>query len=142
MSRRRSIGAPLGALCVGACACALAKTRVRAAWSTDAAASWRSPIELDVAAPLGRVAAAFVDEAQAAVSWIGAPSGEDKRAPLLVALIDAQGRQRRRGAIARIAASRDSGMPQIAAEPGRLVAAWTDAQPSFGIRSVTVVAGA
>jgi hypothetical protein len=140
MRRRRSIGAPLGALCVGACACALAKTRLRAAWSTDAAASWRSPIELDVAAPLGRVAAAFVDEAQAA-SWIGVPSGEDKRAPLLVALIDAQGRQRRRGVIARIAASRDSGMPQIAAEPGRLIAAWTDAQPSFGIRSVTVVAG-
>jgi hypothetical protein len=89
MSRRRSIGAPLGGL-VRACACALAKPRVRSAWSTDAAASWRWPIECDVAAPLGRVAAAFVDEAQAA-SWIGAPSGEDKRAPLLVALIDAQG---------------------------------------------------
>lgn len=110
------------------------RPRVRAALSADAGATWGEPIDVDSAAPLGRVGAAWLDGERAAVSWIGAPAREDGRAPLMVVLLDARGRERARGSIARVAASRDSGLPQLAADRDRLVAAWTEPGPRYGIR--------
>lgn len=113
------------------------KPRVRASLSADGGVTWTEAIDLDARAPLGRVAAAWIDEDRVAVCWLGAP--RQQRAPLLVALLDSQGRDLARGTIAHVAASRDSGLPQIAACGGRLLAAWTEAGPQFGIR-VTEVA--
>ncbi|MFN3565652.1 MAG: hypothetical protein ACK4V1_06670 [Burkholderiaceae bacterium] len=118
------------------------RPRVRAALSVDGGATWREPIELDTAAPLGRVGAAWVDAQRAAVSWIGAPAMGDGRAPLMLALLDARGREHARGWITRVAANRDSGLPQLVADRDRLVAAWTEPAPQYGIRLAEVDARA
>ncbi|MCS7102210.1 MAG: hypothetical protein NZL99_10985, partial [Burkholderiaceae bacterium] len=47
---------------------------------------------------------------------------------------------RERFEIARVAANRDSGLPQLAAIDGRLLAAWTEGGPGFGIRVTEVLA--
>ncbi|MCS6945191.1 MAG: DUF2946 family protein [Sutterellaceae bacterium] len=59
--------------------------------------------------------------------------------PVAPAFFDG-GRARERFEIARVAANRDSGMPQLAAIDGRLLAAWTEAGPGFGIRVTEVLA--
>lgn len=113
------------------------RPRVRAAISADGGAAWGEAVDLDARLPLGRVGAAWLDEDRVAVSWLGAP--QQQRAPLFVALLDGQGRELARGTIAQVPASRDSGIPQITAYRGRLLAAWTESGPQFGVR-VTEVA--
>jgi hypothetical protein len=108
------------------------RPRVRAAFSSDAGVRWSRPQEIDAQAPIGRVAAAWIDDQRAAFSWIGAPAAG--RAPLMIAVFDGRGRERVRYTVAQVAASRDSGIPQLASVRGRLIVAFTEPGPDFGIR--------
>lgn len=108
------------------------RPRVRASLSADRGANWGGAIDLDADAPIGRLGAAWLDDERVAVCWIGA--ARQRRAPLYLALLDVRGRELARSAIAQVAASRDSGVPQLASLRGRLLAAWTEPGPEFGIR--------
>ncbi|GAB4483129.1 MAG: hypothetical protein OHK0044_32290 [Burkholderiaceae bacterium] len=113
--------------------------RVRAAVSRDGAATFAPIVELDRNAPVGRLAAAWIDEERAAVAWIGKP-GEDGRAPLWVATLNRAGALRGRAIATRVAATRDSGIPQLAVAGGELLIAVTDPAPAFGVRVLAVSA--
>ncbi|MGB7987830.1 MAG: hypothetical protein WCF44_00445, partial [Candidatus Methylophosphatis roskildensis] len=113
------------------------RPRVRAAISSDAGASFRSAIEIDEVSPVGRVGIAWADPDTAVVSWIGRPDAGFK-ADLRIRRITRNGQPGRVEQVANISAGRDSGVPQLVADAGCLVLAWTDSAPAHGIRTALV----
>lgn len=111
--------------------------RVLAAISNDSGSTFGRTIELDARDPVGRVAAEWIDERFAAVAWIGAPDPQGA-APLLWCRINRDGGSDTPRRIATVSAERQSGFPQIALSGGRLLVAWTDAQPAAGLRTAAL----
>jgi len=107
--------------------------RVLAALSSNAGASFERPVELDGRDPVGRVSAVWTDSDHAAVGWISAPDDQGF-ASLCLARVRRDGRAQTPRIVARVSADRDSGFPQLAAHDQRLVVAWTERGPGFGIR--------
>lgn len=96
--------------------------RVRLAFSDDGGASFAPPIEVDTAAPLGRVDL-VLDDGEAIVSWL-ASVGE--RASLRVQRFDPDGARGEAIDVALTSSSRHAGFPRIVAVGGQLYSAWVD----------------
>lgn len=112
------------------------RPRVRAALSADGGAAFGAALDLDAAAPIGRLSAHWLHDELAAVSWIAAPSAPGERAPLRVALLDRTGRRCGGGEAAQVVPGRDSGIPQIGSAGERLIVAFTEAAPNYGLRAI------
>jgi hypothetical protein len=111
--------------------------RVRAAVSSNSGSTFSSALDLDRDAPVGRLAAAWLDDDRAAVAWVGRPGG-DGQAPLWLATLNRRGALRGRAIATRVSAGRDSGIPQLAVAGRELVIAVTDPAPGFGMRVLAV----
>ena len=99
------------------------RPRVRFALSDDAGATWGPALTLDDAAPIGRVGVAMLGSGGAAVSWLASDGDE---AVLVVQRVLASGETGPRVEVARLGASRASGIPRIVPHGPGARLAWTD----------------
>ncbi|CAG0955346.1 hypothetical protein MTYP_00426 [Methylophilaceae bacterium] len=110
------------------------RPRVRAALSADGGQSFAPAFDLDDRRPLGRIAALWLDDSHALVSWMAAPRDE-KTSALVVRSIDRDGGTGSSIRLEALSAGRDSGVPQMLRDGARVYFAWTDKAPQFGIRA-------
>ncbi|MEL7449155.1 MAG: sialidase family protein [Pseudomonadota bacterium] len=97
--------------------------RVRAALSSDGGATFGDAIEIDSAAPIGRVDVELLDSGAAAVSWMAA--GADGQGMLSLRVFGSDGSAGPVRVITPIAAARSSGFPQMIRQGDALLFAWT-----------------
>jgi hypothetical protein len=108
------------------------RPRVRAALSEDAGGAFGPAFDLDTEAPLGRIAALWLDDDQALVGWLAA-SADGEQAPLVFRRVAAGGAVAAPRPLASVAASRDSGVPQMLGDGEDVYLAWTRPGPAFGL---------
>jgi hypothetical protein len=105
--------------------------RVKIAFSSDAGASFDTPVSVDDGRPLGRVDTVLLDDGSAIVSWVeSAPAGSSLR-------LRRVGRGGERGpavVVVRAGERLQNGFPQMVRAGGELVLAWTAA----GVRTAAV----
>jgi hypothetical protein len=111
--------------------------RVRAAFSSDAGATWSPPIEVDDGSPLGRVDVLLLDDGTALVVWLEAGEGETE-ALIRARRIHPSGARSGSADMALTAAARSSGFPRMARGDGGIVLAWTDPGEGGGVRVMRV----
>ena len=109
--------------------------RVRVAFSSDAGASFGKPIQVDDAAPVGRVNVLMLADGSALVSWLerAGKSGEVR-----IRRVAPDGS---RGASLKIAdstAARVAGFPRMAQARDGIVIAWTEPGPSTRVRTAII----
>jgi hypothetical protein len=110
-----------------------------AAFSTDAGASFGTPIALDDFSALGRVDVALLDDGSAMATWIEFQEG---RAQFKMRRVDASGTKSPAMTVSNLAASRASGYPRLARSGNELVFAWTESsQPTRVMTAVAGIAG-
>jgi hypothetical protein len=110
-----------------------------AAFSTDAGASFGTPIALDDFSALGRVDVALLDDGSAMATWIEFQEG---RAQFKMRRVDASGTKSPAMTVSNLAASRASGYPRLARSGNELVFAWTESsQPTRVMTTVAGIAG-
>lgn len=97
------------------------RPRVLAAVSSNRGRSFGAPIEVDAAAPQGRVGLASLPDGAAVLSWLGA---EGEAGVIRLALLDAQGTLGQPREIARTAVSRGTGVPRIVVHEGEVWVTW------------------
>ena len=110
-----------------------------AAFSSDAGASFGSPIALDDFSALGRVDIALLDDGSAIAVWIEFQEG---RAHFKLRRVEPSGAKSPTVTVSNLAASRASGYPRLARAGNELVFAWTESsQPSRVMTAVATVPG-
>jgi len=105
--------------------------RVRFARSSDGAASFSTPIDIDAEQANGRMDVALLDNGNAVVSWLR--TGTDNQGELAIRVVSKTGKLGAVQMIAPTSADRPAGFPQMISTGTQLVFAWTDAsgdQPS------------
>ncbi|MBW3535271.1 MAG: hypothetical protein KY453_08670 [Gemmatimonadetes bacterium] len=103
--------------------------QVKAAFSTDAGATFGPPVRLDAGAPGGRVDIALLDDGTAVVTWLERVSTEGGGATgeIRARLVAPDGSAGEPRVLARSSDARASGFPRLALAPGgEMVVAWTD----------------
>lgn len=118
------------------------KPRVRAAFSADGGLTFGKPIEIDDAAPLGRIGLIWQDDKTAIVSWMTAADSASKHSNLALRSISTDGKVSEIKRLARVSGARDTGVPQIAATGSGVLLAWTGAAPEYGIKTQLLPWGA
>jgi hypothetical protein len=103
-----------------------------AAFSSDAGASFGTPIRLDDVSALGRVDVQLLDNGSAVATWIEFAEG---RAQFKARRLDASGRKGAAVAVAGLNAGRSSGYPRVARFGSELVFAWTETGDTPGVRT-------
>jgi len=99
--------------------------RVNVAFSSDAAASFDEPVQIDEGSPAGRVDLVLLGDGSALVSWLERTGGE--RAEVLARRVERNGRVGARLSVSVSSSERASGFPRMAeASDGSVVVAWTD----------------
>lgn len=96
---------------------------VKIAFSSDAGASFGSPIRVDDGKPLGRVDAAFLDDKTVVVSWL---ENSEPEATIRLAHFSKTGKIGDSEVLLETDASRSSGFPILERVGERLVLAWTE----------------
>ena len=99
--------------------------RVRVAFSTDAAATFGPPVQVDEGNPLGRAATVLLPDGAALVGWV---EQREQGAEFRVRRVSPDGRSDASIKIASLAAGRASGYPRIARAGNRLIFAWVGAE--------------
>lgn len=96
--------------------------RVRVSFSSDAAARFGAPVEVDDGKPMGRVDVALLADGSAVVSWLErlAEGGE-----IRARRVYSDGRRGQAITIAKTSVERASGFPHMAHTGNRIVFAWT-----------------
>jgi hypothetical protein len=103
------------------------RPRILVAFSEDSAANFAPPIEVADGPVMGRVDVVLLDDAAAAVSWLGNVRTDDGvRAEVRVRRIRADGSVGAVRTIARTGAGRPAGFPQMLRVGQLLLFAWTD----------------
>lgn len=97
--------------------------RVKLAFSSDAGASWGSPVRIDNGAPGGRVDAAMLDDGSALVTWIERVGGDT--AAVRVRRVTPDGKPGAPVTVATSSAARASGFPRMAVTGGQAMFAYT-----------------
>lgn len=103
-----------------------------AAFSSDAGASFGTPIRLDDASALGRVDVQLLRDGSAIATWIEFAEG---RGQFKMRRVEATGRKGAASTIAGINSGRASGYPRMARFGDELVFAWTETGDSPGVRT-------
>ena len=105
-----------------------------AAFSSDAGATFGSPIRLDDASALGRVDVQLLADGSAIATWIEFADG---RAQFKMRRVETSGRKGAASTVAGIASGRTSGYPRMARFGDELVFAWTETGDAAGVRTAT-----
>jgi hypothetical protein len=100
------------------------KARVRAAVSRDGGDRFSSPVEIDGAAPLGRVDVVALPKGESLLSWLG--HGADGAGEIRAAFLDASGALKPAFKVASTSIARASGFPRLELSGDEVVFAWTD----------------
>jgi hypothetical protein len=109
--------------------------RVRVAFSSDAAARFGTPVEVDDGRPVGRVDVAMLADGSALVGWLErAAEGGEVRARRA----RADGRRGHAVTIAKTSVERASGFPHLVCAGDRVVFAWTEAGKPSAVRTAVV----
>lgn len=112
------------------------EARVNVAFSEDAAASFGSPLRVDLGQPIGRADVVMLDDGSAIVTWLERTAGGTVILGRRVAANGAAGDPR---PLADSDAARASGFPRIARlGPDRLMLAWTDPARGGQVRAAVV----
>ena len=106
--------------------------RVRVAFSSDAAARFGTPLEVDDGKPMGRVDVALLADGSALVSWLErtAEGGE-----IRARRVWADGKRGQTVTIATTSVDRASGFPHLVRTGDRIVFAWTEASKPSMVRT-------
>jgi hypothetical protein len=105
-----------------------------AAFSSDAGASFGSPIRLDDASSLGRVDLQLLRDGSAIATWIEFADG---RGQFKMRRVEASGRKTVASTVAGMNAGRASGYPRMARFGDELVFAWTETGDTPGVRTAS-----
>ncbi|CAN1490755.1 hypothetical protein MCEKH45_00192 [Methylophilaceae bacterium] len=111
------------------------RPRVRVAFSRDGGINFGTPIEIDDTAPLGRIGLVWKDDSTAVISWMTATDAVTKKSSLAIRTIHVDGSLGWINRVLEISAGRDTGVPQMVTSGAGLALAWTDAAPSYGVRT-------
>ena len=105
--------------------------RVNVVFSSDAGATFASPIQVDEGSPVGRVDVLMLTDGSALVSWLErtAKGGEVK-----VRRVKSDGLRDQAITVAESSAARSSGFPQMARVGDEIIFAWTDAGTPSRVR--------
>ena len=110
------------------------EAQVNVAFSTDAAASFGSPVRLDGGRPLGRADVILLDDGSALVTWLE-EEGEGTAASIMSRRVTPEGVMGEPLRLAGTESARASGFPRIARlGEGNLVLAWTDPRGEGRVR--------
>ena len=96
--------------------------KVKAAFSTDAGATWSAPVEVDGASPAGRVDLVLLDSSTALVTWLATGEGS---ATVRTRLVRREGAAGEPLVVGETGSSRSSGFPRTALAGDRVYYAWT-----------------
>jgi hypothetical protein len=98
--------------------------RVRVAWSSDAGATFATPVSIDGGAPIGWTGVVLLPDGDAAVSWLESrPGGAGQ---VRVRRVSRTGQLGAPVVVAETRGGRSTGIPQIARAGDRLILAWRD----------------
>jgi hypothetical protein len=111
------------------------KPRVTVAFSTDAGATFGSPIRVDDGRPLGRVDVVLLDGGAALVSWLEQVGAS---ASLLARRIGADGTRGETVTVAESSQARSSGFPRMVRSGGEVTIAWRDASEPPKVRTAVL----
>jgi hypothetical protein len=100
------------------------KARVKASLSRDGGDRFSSPVEIDGAAPLGRVDVAILGSGEVILSWLGRAT--DGVADINAAFLDAHGGLQPAFKVASTSSARASGFPRLEPSGDEVVFAWTE----------------
>jgi hypothetical protein len=109
------------------------KPRIRAAFSEDAGQHFATPVDIDNAAPLGRIGVLWQNPSSAYLSWMSAPSQSGKKSWLMLRKMTANGVLSTPIKVVELSAGRDTGVPQMVATKQGVLLAWTHAAPNYGL---------
>lgn len=101
---------------------------VRAAVSKDAGETFSAPVEIDNAAPLGRVDAVILPSGASLLTWVVRVA--DGVAEIRAAILDAAGSPGAAFKVATTSVSRASGFPRMEVSGDDVVIAWTEVGPA------------
>ncbi len=114
--------------------------RVKVAFSTDAGATFGSPVPVDDGNPAGRVDLLMRDDGSVLVSWLERTGGED--AEIRLRRVRPDGRISASTSLVGSSSGRASGFPRLVSTPGGdVVLAWTDLredEPQVRVAKLTV----
>ena len=100
------------------------RPRVHFARSTDNAKTFGERLEIDAAGVIGRVDVELLDAGTAIVSWLR--KNESKEGELCIRTVTQDGQPGPVHVVAKTAAARSSGFPQMVRNADSLILAWTD----------------
>ena len=106
--------------------------RVKVAFSSDAGATFGSPVRIDEGQPAGRVDVALLRDGSALVSWIERTGGDT--AAVRVRHVSADGKPAPAITIATSSAARASGFPRMVLRGDDAIFAWTEPGKPSAIR--------
>ncbi len=112
--------------------------RVRAAFSHNGGQTFSQPIDIDDTDPFGRIGVAWSSQNTAVVTWITAPDQATNTPRLALRTLSLNGSIGPIQYLTEISGGRDSGFPQISAEPSGVLLAWTGTTPGFGIHTAWI----
>jgi hypothetical protein len=98
-------------------------SRVRAALSTDAGATFSNPVDVDAERAIGRVDVAMLDDGALAVSWLR--RGLESQGEIVVRRVAPDGTLGLVSVVAKTMTSRPTGFPQMVRDEEALLFAWT-----------------
>jgi hypothetical protein len=113
------------------------KARVSVAFSTDAGATFGTPVRVDDGHPQGRVDVALRADGTAFVSWL--EQTEKTGARVRVRRFAPDGSPGEAATVADASAARSSGFPRMVESGGDVVIAWTDSSDPARVRTAVVV---
>jgi hypothetical protein len=105
-----------------------------AAFSSNAGASFGSPIRLDDVSALGRVDVQLLGDGVAVATWIEFANG---RAQLQARRVESSGQKGASVAVAGLTQGRSSGYPRMARSGNEIVFAWIDTSDGLAVRTAT-----
>ena len=114
------------------------RPRIRAAFSADGGQHFSQPIDIDDAAPLGRIGLVWRDQETAVVSWMTSANTASNTASLALRALHPNGGVGATLHVTDISAGRDTGVPQMVSTDSGLMLAWTGSAPAYGIRTALV----
>jgi hypothetical protein len=113
------------------------RAQVKVSFSEDGGKSFGTPIRADWGDPLGRVGIVLLEDGTALLAWM---EQREKQAEFLVRRVRADGSTGLPMTIARTAATRGSGFPQLVVSGNRAILAWTESETGKPTRVRTAFA--